>query len=131
MVAAGYGLQQHSDKFYPTNPRKASVFHTNRQLILGMSLVLGINLLVAIPLAILIKLFPEKFYSMYSPLFWYVSIPFFGLISLTQFVYISPMIIWLLAKQQTEFMKGVLLGAVITFFLNGGGCFLVAVWVGQ
>ena len=105
------------------------MLHRNRQLISGMSLVLGINLLVAIPVIILIKTYPEKFYSMYSPLFWYVSVPLFGLISLTQFIYISPMLIWLLAKQQTEFIKGVLIGTVITFLLNGGGCFLVAVWV--
>ena len=131
MVVAGYGLPGHSDEYYPTTKRRSSVFHGNRKLISGMSLVLAINLFLAIPVGILIKTFPEKFYSMYSPLFWYVSLPFFGLISLTQFVYISPLIIWLLGKQQTEFMKGVLIGAVITFFLNGGGCFLVAVWVGQ
>jgi hypothetical protein len=45
-------------------------------------------------------------------------------IDLGQLIYILPLIIWLTYLQKREFMKGVIIGAVITVLINFGGCYL-------
>ncbi len=48
----------------------------------------------------------------------------FGCFSLWQLLYVIPICIWLKRKRKPLVMKGVIIGAVITFLLNGG-CFLL------
>jgi len=45
-------------------------------------------------------------------------------ISITQLIYIIPVIIWLNRRRQFALKKGVIIGAVITALLNGG-CYLI------
>jgi hypothetical protein len=45
-------------------------------------------------------------------------------ISITQLIYIIPVIIWLNRRGQFALKKGVIIGAVITALLNGG-CYLI------
>ncbi len=44
-------------------------------------------------------------------------------ISITQLIYVIPVIIWLRRRQQLALNKGVIIGAVLTALLNGG-CYL-------
>ena len=45
-------------------------------------------------------------------------------ISITQLIYVIPLIIWLNRRRQFALKKGVIIGAVLTALLNGG-CYLV------
>lgn len=45
-------------------------------------------------------------------------------ISITQLIYVIPVIIWLNRRRQFALKKGVIIGAVITALLNGG-CYLI------
>jgi hypothetical protein len=45
------------------------------------------------------------------------------LIGITQLIYVVPLCLWLRRRRQFETAKGVIIGAVITFLLNGS-CFL-------
>ncbi len=45
-------------------------------------------------------------------------------ISITQLIYVIPVIIWLNRQRQFALKKGVIIGAVITALLNGG-CYLI------
>jgi hypothetical protein len=103
------------------------VFNRTQPLISGIYTVLGINLVLAIPVFILMQAFPSQFNNINSGVFWFVAVPFFWLLGLTQLIYVIPLVIWLLFRGQMEVMKGVLIGAIITGILNGGGCYLLMV----
>ena len=45
-------------------------------------------------------------------------------ISITQLIYVIPILIWLRRRQQFALEKGVTIGAIITVLLNGG-CYLL------
>jgi hypothetical protein len=47
-----------------------------------------------------------------------------AVISITQLIYVIPVIIWLNRRRQFALKKGVIIGAVITALLNGG-CYLI------
>ena len=49
----------------------------------------------------------------------------FGLfgIGISQWLYVTPLLIWLRRRQKMGLFKGVLIGALLTMLLNGG-CFL-------
>ncbi len=49
-----------------------------------------------------------------------ITVPFIGIV---QLLYVIPLAIHLKRQQKVETMKGVIIGAVITLFLNGG-CWL-------
>ncbi len=49
-----------------------------------------------------------------------ITVPFIGIV---QLLYVIPLAIHLKRQQKVETMKGVIIGAVITIFLNGG-CWL-------
>ena len=57
---------------------------------------------------------------------WLFRIAVFGSIgiSITQLLYVIPVIIWLHIRRQFALTKGVIIGAVITALLNGG-CWLL------
>lgn len=60
--------------------------------------------------------------SVYAPLFSIAFVaPFIGL---AQLVYILPICIYLQRNDQWNWMKGIIIGACITFLLNGG-CWIV------
>ena len=46
-------------------------------------------------------------------------------IGITQLVYIIPLIIYLMRRKAWALMKGVIIGAILTFLLNGGCWFLL------
>ncbi len=48
-------------------------------------------------------------------------------IGLVQLIYVIPVIVWLRRRRQFAFMKGVIIGAVLTALANGG-CFLIP-WI--
>lgn len=60
-------------------------------------------------------------------LFWNIFIMFFGItipvIGIVQLLYVIPLAIHLKRQEKIGIMKGVIIGAIITIFLNGG-CWL-------
>ena len=46
-------------------------------------------------------------------------------IGVAQLIYIIPLIIYLVSRQAWALMKGVIIGAILTVLLNGGGWFLL------
>ncbi len=60
-----------------------------------------------------------------SWLYWLYPIALYGSmgISITQLLYVIPVLIWLERRQKWGLMKGVIIGAVLTALLNGG-CWL-------
>lgn len=60
----------------------------------------------------------------YNTTFFIIPILISGGISITQLIYVIPVMIWLRKRQQLALNKGVIIGAVITALLNGG-CYLL------
>lgn len=87
----------------------------------------GILLLFAIHVLALLAIYALSFvlqdiYGGYTALgVWFLG---FGGFSIWQLLYVIPISIWLYRKRKRLMMKGVIIGAVITFLLNGG-CFLL------
>ena len=97
------------------------------QLASGILLVLGINFILVAIGFILSIIFEQTSNTSSTNLgLLLIIVPFCWLIGLGQFLYIIPLIIWLARQRQGESIKGVIIGAVITILLNGGGCFLLS-----
>jgi hypothetical protein len=89
-------------------------FSPTVQMIIGAISTLLLNAGVAIAFIVIGMLSA----SVYAPLF---SIAFVALfISLAQLAYILPICIYLHRKGQSNWMKGIIVGACITVLLNGG-----------
>lgn len=95
------------------NPRNLDLFW-------GILLVLSINIVV------MILLWPpvlsRKHHLSIDTLASYFNLAV--KIDFGQLLYLLPLIIWLTYLQKREFMKGVIIGAVITVLINFGGCYL-------
>ncbi len=94
------------------------------KIILGSFCVLVINAVIfCIGLFVASYTYGAYQNSYYSWLFPIAVFSIMG-ISITQLIYVIPVIIWLKRRQQIVLMKGVIVGAVITALLNGG-CYLI------
>lgn len=79
----------------------------------GISVTLTLNMVIPFFLLGLINIFP--FYPLrLAPI----------AIGITQLLYVIPLIIWSIVKRRWEFMKGVIIAAVLTALLNGS-CWLI------
>ena len=65
----------------------------------------------------------DEIAPLFEEIFIVLLFAFLG-ISITQLLYVVPLIFWTSAKGRYDTMKGVIIGAVITLLLNGG-CFLL------
>ncbi|MFE1745667.1 hypothetical protein [Coleofasciculus sp. H7-2] len=90
-------------------------------MISGIFLLLGIHILVFAVLGFLSSIIANLFaiYTVVQILA--ISIFYIGL---SQFLYVIPIIFWLIRQQRWGLMKGVIIGAVLTALLNGG-CWLL------
>ena len=97
-----------------------SLRNESSDVISGFFLIMGMHI-AAITIAIILAIVGSyvKFYILATPLIY----GFFG-IGLAQLLYVVPVIILLNQRQRWGLMKGVIIGAVITAFLNGG-CWLL------
>jgi hypothetical protein len=100
------------------------------KIILGSFCVLVVNaVIICIGIFVFGYVFQTYQYrSVDGPLSWLYNIAIFGSmgISITQLLYVIPVIIWLDIRRQFALTKGVIIGAVITALLNGG-CWLLLI----
>ena len=99
------------------NPRN----QRNLEFFWGIFLILSINIVVMILLWVLVF---EKYVKAIGggDLVTY-SIFAFG-IDIGQIIYILPLLVWLDILQKGEFIKGVIIGALLTALINFGCCYL-------
>jgi hypothetical protein len=92
-----------------------------KNIIVGCLILLGFHIL-AFLLILLIALSVETSFTGYAPIY----VIFYGVFgfSLWQLFYVIPLCLWLKKRDKTSLMKGVIIGAIITFLVNGG-CFLL------
>jgi hypothetical protein len=92
-----------------------------KNIIVGCLILLGFHIL-AFLLILLIALSVETSFTGYAPIY----VIFYGVFgfSLWQLFYVIPLCLWLKKRDKTALMKGVIIGAIITFLVNGG-CFLL------
>lgn len=83
------------------------------------NIILGIILLLVIHSAVFVvlKILASLILLFNSVLAASIILPFFY-IGLFQIFYVIPLVIWLKRKQQPGRIKGVIIGAIITFLLN-------------
>lgn len=94
------------------------------QIILGSLCILVINAVI-FGIGFFVATYTYGAYqnASYSWLFPIAAFSIMG-ISITQLIYVIPVIVWLKRRQKIALMKGVIIGAVITALLNGG-CYLI------
>ena len=89
-----------------------------KEIFLGIILLLGLHIL-----AILIFIaLAYTFAALNSSLAFIFGLSVYA-IGLSQLFYALPLVIWLYQRQKWGLMKGVIIGAVLTALLNGGGLF--------
>lgn len=89
-----------------------------KEIFLGILLLLGLHI-IAIAIFIAIAYISTALNSGLAIIFGL----FVYAIGLSQFIYAIPLVIWLYQRQKWGLMKGVIIGAVLTALLNGGGLF--------
>lgn len=87
-------------------------------LLVGMHILLGILICLILFIIIIIRTPTSSGYN------WIFLLFILAGIGISQLLYVVPVSLWLKNKRRFGLMKGVIIGAVITAFLNGG-CWLL------
>jgi hypothetical protein len=102
---------------------------SERNKILGF--IYGLITIIVINVAIGLLLYFLSIYDKNN--YNYVSLYTMGwlLIGVVQFIYVSPLAIYLAIAQKWEFLKGITVGALLTFLLNGIGCYMMIMLINR